>query len=102
MNTSFLRPPRPGRPPVKGPDPLKQAVAVVLHAARVRRGLSETQLAAASRVSLSEISELEHGHYSPTLHTLERLARALGLRASTLLRRAEDRLRRRRRTRRRG
>jgi transcriptional regulator with XRE-family HTH domain len=86
---------RPGRAPSKRQDRLTLAFVAVLHRERERQRLTERRLARRARVSVSEISELEHRHYSPTVKTSGRLARGLRRRLSTLLRRAEDTLRRR-------
>ena len=65
--------------------PLRQIVAHNLHAARVRRRLSQQALAAKAGVSLSYISMLERGQRSPPLETLEVLADALGVAPVVLL-----------------
>ncbi|WP_236688892.1 helix-turn-helix domain-containing protein [Clavibacter michiganensis] len=58
--------------------------------ARVARGLSQGEFAAACGLSRSYVSALEHGRENPTLETVARVARALGLRSSDLIRKAED------------
>ncbi|HET8630493.1 MAG TPA: helix-turn-helix transcriptional regulator [Thermomicrobiales bacterium] len=65
------------------------------HAVRVRRAerrLSQEGLALASGLDRAYISQLERGRQSPTLGTVFRLARALGLPPSDLLARAEAEL----------
>jgi transcriptional regulator with XRE-family HTH domain len=51
----------------------------VLLRARLDRGLSQDALAAAAELHHTHISLLERGRRDPTLETLVRLARALGL-----------------------
>ena len=53
---------------------------------RQRRGLSQEALAAAADLHRTEISLLERGAREPRLSTVVRLARALGVRVSVLLR----------------
>jgi transcriptional regulator with XRE-family HTH domain len=53
---------------------------------RQRRGLSQEALAAAADLHRTEISLLERGAREPRLSTVVRLACALGVRVSTLLR----------------
>lgn len=53
---------------------------------RERRGLSQTQLAALLRTSTPAISRLERGTVSPTLQTLDRVAKALDARLEVHLR----------------
>jgi transcriptional regulator with XRE-family HTH domain len=52
---------------------------------RQQRGLTQEALAAASGLHRTEISLLERGAREPRLSTVVRLARALGLPASSLL-----------------
>ena len=53
---------------------------------RERRGLSQTQLAALMHTSAPAISRLERGTVSPTLQTLDRVAKALEARLEVRLR----------------
>lgn len=53
---------------------------------RVRRGLSQEQLAFDSDVDRSYISRLERGLENPTITMLERIATTLGVSVSKLLR----------------
>lgn len=46
---------------------------------RESRGLSQFQLSMLSGVNQSNISRIERGVESPTLNTLEKLARSMGL-----------------------
>lgn len=50
----------------------------LLKDARVRAGLSQTELARRSRTSRTAVSAYEHGHKSPSVETLERLLGAAG------------------------
>ena len=59
--------------------------------ARLAARLTQEQLAFSARVSRNYISLLELGAKSPTVATLMRIASALGVRASGLLARAEER-----------
>ncbi len=51
---------------------------------RQARGLTQAALAARSQVSMDAIRRLEAGDNSPSLDTLDRLARGLGLQLCTL------------------
>lgn len=53
---------------------------------RERRGLSQTELAALLHTSAPAISRLERGTVSPTLQTLDRVAKALEARLEVRLR----------------
>ena len=53
---------------------------------RERRSLSQTELAALLRTSAPAISRLERGTVSPTLQTLDRVAKALDARLEVPLR----------------
>ena len=52
---------------------------------RLRRKLSQEALAARAGLSVSYISMLERGQRTPPLDTLESIAKALAVNASTLL-----------------
>lgn len=53
---------------------------------RDRQGLSQDALSVATGMRRSYISELERGRRNPSVHALERLAKALNVEASELLR----------------
>jgi transcriptional regulator with XRE-family HTH domain len=53
---------------------------------RDKRGLSQRGLAERSGVSREYIARIELGQHDPTLSTLEKLAKALGVRIERLLR----------------
>jgi transcriptional regulator with XRE-family HTH domain len=69
-------------------DPVEQ-FAKNLRTARRRRGLSQEALAAAADLHRTEVSLLERAGREPRLTTIARLARALDLRPSALLRGVE-------------
>ncbi len=52
---------------------------------RAKRGLSQRDLADLSGVSREYIARIELGQHDPTLSTLEKLAKALGVKVSRLL-----------------
>lgn len=52
---------------------------------RVQRRLSQEALAKKARISRGYIARLEIGHHDPTVGTLQRLARALGVNVVRLL-----------------
>lgn len=56
---------------------LADVVARNLRTLRVRQQLSQEELAAKARISVSYVSMLERGQRSPPLDTLEALAQAL-------------------------
>lgn len=53
-------------------------VGSAVRAARRRAGVSQTELAARAGTSQPSIARLEKGQVSPTVITLDRIARALG------------------------
>ena len=61
-----------------------------LRAAREAAGLTQEQLAFKAGVDRSYVSLLEHDHKSPTLDMLFRLCDALGVKASRLIARVEN------------
>ena len=66
-----------------------------LRKAREAAGLTQEELAFQARVSRNYISLLELDQKSPTVQTLLRVAKAMGVRASALLARVEDEMQRR-------
>jgi transcriptional regulator with XRE-family HTH domain len=52
---------------------------------RAKPGLSQRDLAAVSGVSREYIARIELGQHDPTLSTLEKLAKALGVKVARLL-----------------
>ena len=64
---------------------MKNRVAWNLRRIRVRRRLSQEQLAVDADINVSYISRLERGFENPTLATLDRLATALNVKTGDLL-----------------
>jgi predicted RNase H-like HicB family nuclease/DNA-binding XRE family transcriptional regulator len=62
--------------------------AIEIRWARVAAGLSQTQLGELAKVSQQQIAKLESPDENPTLETIEKVARALGLAVSVDLERA--------------
>jgi transcriptional regulator with XRE-family HTH domain len=60
-------------------------LAAQIIAARMRAGLTQTQLARRMKTTQSVIARLEAGRTSPTTRTLQRLARATGSRLRIML-----------------
>lgn len=53
--------------------------ADIIHAARLRAGLSTRELARRAGTSHATLSRYEHGQVQPSLATVERIVRACGL-----------------------
>jgi len=66
-----------------------------LRKAREAAELTQEQLAYDAKLDRTYISQLEHNKKSPTLDVLFRISDALGIRASELIARVEDRRSRR-------
>jgi transcriptional regulator with XRE-family HTH domain len=64
--------------------------AKALREMRKRRGMSQEALAEMAGLHRTYVSQLERGLKSPTLKVIERLAEALDVSLSTLMRRAEQ------------
>ena len=62
-----------------------ERVAAKIIALRERRGLSQEALAARASVHRMTIQRLERAAHPPTLDTLERIARALGVTLADLV-----------------
>ena len=56
------------------------AAGALIRTSRLRKGVSQAELARRARTSQSAVARIEAGRTSPTIETLERLAGALGLR----------------------
>lgn len=52
---------------------------------RVKAGMSQSDLEVVSGIPKARLSRYENGHVAPSIHTLERLARALGVSEAALL-----------------
>ena len=61
----------------------------ILKQMREKKGLSQEELAFKAELHRTYVSQLERGVKSPSLKTIHRLAKALGLSSSALLRKAE-------------
>lgn len=68
---------------------LKQAFGEVVRQCRLKAGLSQEELAFEAGLTRNYISNIELGQKSPSLDTIEVLARALEISASSLIARAE-------------
>lgn len=55
------------------------SAGALIRAARIRRGMSQAELAKRARTSQSAVARIERGRTSPTVETLERLAGVLGM-----------------------
>lgn len=67
-------------------------VGEVLREFRLRRGLSQEELSFRAALHRTYVSLLERNKKSPTLDALFRLAAALEVRPSAILKRVEDRM----------
>ena len=65
-------------------------VAAILRLLRERAALTQEELALEIGMSPSEISHFESGRRNPTLGTLQRLSRGLGVRCSQVVALAEE------------
>lgn len=67
-----------------------QRFAQALRELREQQGLSQEELADRAGLHRTYISQVERGLKSPSLRTLERMAAALNMSASSLIHRAEN------------
>ena len=58
---------------------------MTLKTIRTKKGLSQRALAAKAKMSQTFLSNVENGHADPSLSTLKRLAKALGVSVSELV-----------------
>jgi transcriptional regulator with XRE-family HTH domain len=70
----------------------QDAIATVIRERRLAKKLSQEKLAELSELDRTYISMLERGLRQPTVGTLFAVAAALGIRASEIIRAAEERL----------
>lgn len=70
-------------------DPIIEAFATVLRKRRSIAGLSQEELAARAGVSMRFVSTLEGAKYKPTILTMQKLATALEIPLSEMIREAE-------------
>jgi transcriptional regulator with XRE-family HTH domain len=68
-------------------------LSLIVRELRLASGLSQRQLAGRMSVPCTYVSKIENDKATPTLHTLDRLATALGLSVPALLQREERRRR---------
>jgi transcriptional regulator with XRE-family HTH domain len=73
-----------------GESRLQTAIGREVRFCRKRHGMTLAELAEAAGVSLGMMSKIENGHISPSLATLQALAKALAVPLSSLLRRFEQ------------
>ena len=62
-----------------------KSVSIKLKRLRRRRGLTQEGLARKAKLSLGYLARLETNRHDPSLSTLQKLAKALGVPASDLL-----------------
>ncbi len=69
---------------------LEMAIGHEVRAYRKKLGITVTDLAAATGISLGMLSKIENGNISPSLTTLQSLSRALGVPLTAFFRRYEE------------
>ncbi len=70
---------------------LERLFGRILQELRTKRGLSQEELGFESDYHRTYISQLERGQKNPSLKAIFRLAEALGIRPSEMIRRVESR-----------
>jgi transcriptional regulator with XRE-family HTH domain len=78
----------------KGTGELRERFGITVRRLRLAAGLSQEALAFAAGVERNFVSRIETGSSQPTITTIERLAKALDMRASELVAAAEQPTRR--------
>ena len=73
-------------------DRLVDAARRLLHEERVKRDMSQEILAERATIHRSAISHYENGLRQPSLYAFIKLAKAMAIKPSALLKMAEDRL----------
>jgi len=63
---------------------LQRALGQAFRAARERRGMTQAAVAELAGLERTYLTDLERGRRNPTITTLERLSRALGVRLADL------------------
>jgi transcriptional regulator with XRE-family HTH domain len=71
-------------------NPDRPALGAAVKAIRTEKKISQIELSRASGFRQSWVSEVEHGRHNPSFASLVRLAGGLGVKTSTLVRRAEQ------------
>jgi transcriptional regulator with XRE-family HTH domain len=74
----------------KDPDEFTKGLGEVFRAERERQKLSQNQLSRAAGVGRTGVIMFERGDRIPTVFVCKALANALGVKLSTLVRRAEE------------
>ena len=77
------------KPAPRTVEPLALAFATVLRRRRLAQDLSQEALARRADVSMRFVSLLELGRHMPTINTMQKLAKGLGVPLSDLVREAE-------------
>ncbi len=67
-----------------------KAVGIVISTLRVHKGLTQERLSGLAGIARSHLAALENGEKTAKLDTLWRIADALGIRPSELVRRVEE------------
>ena len=67
-----------------------RAFGQAVRAQRARRGLSQEELSFEAEMDRTYVSGIERGVRNPTLKTVRRLAKVLGVKPSILMRRTEE------------
>ncbi len=75
--------------PLNDPELLAR-VGLRLQQARASRGVSQQTLAERCQIAVETLARYEGGHKSPSITTLDRAARALGLHLHDLMKFADD------------
>ncbi len=68
-------------------SPTPKEVGMRIKAIRAKKRLSQAAVAAGAGISREHLARLEAGRYDPSVGTLEKIAKALGVSLLTLLRR---------------
>ena len=72
---------------------IRKAFGQVLRETRKKRGVSQERLALDSGMDRAYLSRLERGITQPTLETIFRLSKVLGISPSVIVRRVQQKLR---------
>lgn len=75
----------------RGRSDINKRVARAIRERRTQLGLTQENLASKARVSRSYVGDIERGSRNLALDTASRIARALDIRLSELIQRAEER-----------
>jgi len=88
LKAAFLQDPHALREPKE--NNLEIAIGHEVRAFRKKLGITVTDLATATGISLGMLSKIENGNISPSLTTLQSLSRALGVPVTAFFRRYEE------------